>query len=110
MPVLKSVQDKDVVERTRVAKVRIVYVAPGVSKDVAQALAICTEGKSASQIAIVLDGDEETCRLGCCDAPSLEKLSAAAINGGQIRRHAGIRLGLLLSDQVVMIWAPNRTG
>ncbi|MBI4291345.1 MAG: hypothetical protein HY661_07700 [Betaproteobacteria bacterium] len=108
MPVFRSVQDNDVVERIRAAKTRVVYVAPGVSKDVAQALQTCIEGKGVSQIAIVLDGDEESCRLGYCDAASLEKLSAVAINRGmQIRRHAGIRLGLLLSDQEVMIWAPT---
>lgn len=108
MPVFRSVQDKDVVECIRAAKTRVVYVAPGVSKNVAEALANCIKEKGVSQIAIVLDGDEETCRLGYCDAPSLENLSAAAIDGRiQIRRHAGIRLGLLLSDQEVLIWAPT---
>jgi hypothetical protein len=108
MTVFRSVQDKDVAESIGAAKTRVVYVAPGVSKDVALALKKCIEGTRVAQIAIVLDGDEETCRLGYCDAPSLEKLSAAAENRGmQIRRHAGIRLGLLLSDQDILIWAPT---
>jgi len=107
MPVFRSIQDKDVVQSIGAAKTRLVYVAPGVSKEVAQALVTCLEGKGVPQIAIVLDGDEETCRLGYCDAPSLEKLSTAVMKRGmQIRRHAGIRLGLLLSDQEVLIWAP----
>jgi len=108
MTVFRSIQDKDVVHSICSAKTRLVYVAPGVSREVAQALVTCLEGKGVPQVAIVLDGDEETCRLGYCDAPSLETLSTAATTHRvQIRRHAGIRLGLLLADQEVMIWAPT---
>jgi len=57
---------------------------------------------------IVLDADEDACRLGYCDAPSLESLSAAATKRGiPIRSQPGLRLGLLMSDAEVLIWTPT---
>jgi hypothetical protein len=68
----------------------------------------CIEGCRVGQLVIVLDADEETCRLGYCDAPSLEILSAAATKRGiAIRRQPGLRIGLLMADDEVLIWAPT---
>jgi hypothetical protein len=108
MQVFRSIQDNDVVASIGRAQTRLVYVAPGVSAAITTALISCIQGNSASQIMIVLDADEESCRLGYCDAPSLEKLMATATkNYVPIRKQQGIRLGLLMSDDEVMIWTPT---
>ncbi len=107
MQVFKSIQDEDVVASIGRAKKRLVYVAPGVSAVIVTALSKCMQAKVAAQLMIVLDADEETCRLGYCDAPSLDALMATASKFSiLIRRQPGIRLGLLMSDDEVLIWTP----
>lgn len=108
MQVFRSIQDDDVVASIGLAKKRLVYVAPGVSAVITKALLRSIEAKATAQIMIVLDADEEACRLGYCDAPSLEALMATAAKFSiAIRRQAGIRLGLLMSDDEVLIWSPT---
>ena len=108
MPVFQSIQDEDVARHIRAATARVVYGAPGVSAPVADALVACIRSGLVPQIEIVLDGDEETCRLGYCDAPALERLHSAVTQGGMsILRHPGIRLGILLTDEEVLIWSPT---
>ncbi|MEF8724367.1 MAG: hypothetical protein V5B30_17860 [Candidatus Accumulibacter delftensis] len=86
---------------------RLVFVAPGVSAAVAKALETCLTARNIPQIVIILDADEESCRLGYCDAPSLQSLSAAATKRGfPVRRQRGIRIGLLMADDEVLVWAP----
>jgi hypothetical protein len=56
----------------------------------------------------VLDAGEETCRLGYCDAPSLEALSRSAAGRGiPIRQQPGIRIGLLMADDEILVWTPT---
>jgi hypothetical protein len=108
MQVFRSIQDDDVVASIGRAKQRLVYVAPGVSAVITKAISHCIEGRVAAQLMIVLDADEEACRLGYCDAPSLESLMTTASKFNiPIRRQPGIRLGLLMSDDEVMIWTPT---
>lgn len=108
MQVFRSIQDDDVVASIGRAKKRLVYVAPGVSAVITKALSRSIEAKATGQIMIVLDADEEACRLGYCDAPSLEALMATASKFSiPIRHQQGIRLGLLMSDEEVLIWTPS---
>jgi hypothetical protein len=108
MQVFKSIQDDDVVASIGRAKKRLVYIAPGVSAVITKALARSIEAKATGKIMIVLDADEEVCRLGYCDAPSLEALMATATKFSiPIRHQQGIRLGLLMSDDEVLIWTPS---
>jgi hypothetical protein len=108
MQVFRSVQDKDLVRSIRSAATRVVFVAPGVSDVVTKALVACIEGRKLAQIMIVLDADEETCRLGYCDAPSLKTLcDAASKHGNTVRRQAGLRIGLLMTDDEVLVWTPT---
>lgn len=108
MQVFKSIQDDDVVASIGRARRRLVYVAPGVSAVVTKALSKCIDAKAVAQLMIVLDADEEACRLGYCDAPSLDTLMAVANKFNvSIRRQPGIRLGLLMSDDEVLIWTPS---
>jgi hypothetical protein len=108
MQVFRSVQDEDLVRSIENASTRVVFVAPGVSEAVSDALVACMEDGRAGQVMIVLDADEESCRLGYCDAPSLEKLSAAAQQYDiPLRRQPGLRIGLLMTDDDVLIWTPT---
>jgi len=108
MSVFTSIQDSDLVRSIAKATTRLVYMAPGVSKAIAGAIKIQLQGKRLTQIAIVIDGDEECCRLGYCDAGALADLNTAAQEHDiALRRHAGLRLGLLMADDEVLIWTPT---
>jgi hypothetical protein len=108
MPVFQSVQDEDLVRSIESATSRVVFFAPGVSEVVSKALIYCMQGGRVGQIMMVLDGDEEACRLGYCDAPSLEKLFAAAqLFKIPLKRQPGLRIGLLMTDDNVLIWTPT---
>ncbi|MEF8710779.1 MAG: hypothetical protein V5B38_18850 [Candidatus Accumulibacter propinquus] len=108
MQVFRSIQDVDLIRSIAGATNRLVFVAPGVSATVAKALEICLARHRGPQIMIVLDADEETCRLGYCDAPSLDALSIAATRVGiALRRQRGIRIGLLMADDEILVWTPT---
>lgn len=108
MSVFKAVVDRDLVGYIRGARSRLVYVSPGVSTEVAAALIDIVQRTPKMQTAIVLDGSEESCRLGYCDAAALESLSnKATAQGVPVRHHAGLRLGLLMSDGDVLLWSPT---
>ena len=108
MAVFQSVQDEDLVHSIESATSRVVFFAPGVSEVVSKALITCMQDGTVGQVMMVLDGDEEACRLGYCDAPSLEKLFAAAKQYDiPLRRQPGLRIGLLMTDDNVLIWTPT---
>lgn len=108
MSVFTSIQDDDLVRSIAKATTRLVYMAPGVSKAIVDAIKTQIQGQHLKQIAIVVDGDEECCRLGYCDAGALDSLNTAAQEHDiSLRRHAGLRLGLLMADDEVLIWTPT---
>ncbi len=108
MPVFQSVQDDDLVRNIQDATNRVVLFAPGVSEIVSKSLIGCMRLGRVRQIMIVIDGDEEACRLGYCEALSLEKLFAAAKQFNiPLKRQPGLRLGLLMTDDNVLIWTPT---
>ena len=108
MPVFQSVQDEDLVCSIESATSRVIFFAPGVSEVVSKALITCMQEGIVGQVMMVLDGDEEACRLGYCDAPSLEKLFVAAQQFSiPLKRQPGLRIGLLMTDDSVLIWTPT---
>ncbi len=108
MSVFTSVQDDDLVRSIAKASTRLVYMAPGVSKAIADAIKCQLQTLRLKHIAIVIDGDEECCRLGYCDAVALESLNNATQEHEiPLRRHAGLRLGLVMADDEVLIWTPT---
>ena len=108
MTVFQSVQDDDLVRSIRSAITLVVFFAPGVSELVSKALIACMQDGNVGQIMVVLDGDEEACRLGYCDAPALESLFAAAQQFSiPLKRQPGLRIGLLMTDDNVLIWTPT---
>ncbi len=108
MSVFTSIQDDDLVRSIAKATTRLVYMAPGVSPAIAEAIKIQFQEQRLKQVAIVIDGDEECCRLGYCDAVAVESLNNAAQQHDiALRRHAGLRLGLLMADDEVLIWTPT---
>jgi hypothetical protein len=103
-----AVDDDLLARRMAAASYRIVFVAPAVSKTVAEALGECFRRADRVSITIVLDPDEEGYRLGFGDREGLQQLQKLARdNHIGLRSQPGLRIGLLLADEDVLVWSPT---
>ena len=103
-----SITDKHLVATIAQAQQRLVFIAPGVSPEVAAALIKNIQQGGCPQWVLILDGDEECCRLGYGDAHALQSLHQVATQHGMvIQRQPGLRLCLLMADEQVLIWPPT---
>lgn len=108
MTIFRSVNDSNLIGAIQLATKRVVFFAPGVSQAVCDALISGMLGGRIEQFVLVLDGDEDTCRLGYCDAEALGKLSAAAKQFKiPLKRQPGLRLGFLMADDEILVWTPT---
>lgn len=107
METFAAVDDAFLAKGIDSASSRVVYVAPGVGQATAQALVRAIR-REALSVTIILDSDEEAYRIGYGDARALVALhDAAAREGFPLRRQAGLRIGLLVLDDELVIWAPT---
>lgn len=88
-----------IITKINQAKKIIAYVAPGIHKEIAEALI------SASQrnvmVEVVLDASAEVCRLGYGTIDGIELLNENAVI---LRNSSGLRIGLLLTDSEAWIF------
>jgi hypothetical protein len=103
-----SVNDEVLIQAMKAARRKLVYVAPGITARVAQALVQqCKEHNTVSGI-VILDIDPEVYRLGYGEIAGLEQLQQCADNSGFVVRHQpGVRIGLLISDENILIYSPT---
>ena len=103
-----AVNDRLLVDRIGAVSRRIVFVAPAISKEVATALGGCLCRADQISITLILDPDAEAHRIGYGDREGLEKLrDLARDNHIGLRSQPGLRIGLLLADDEVLIWSPT---
>jgi hypothetical protein len=89
------------------AQQRVVFAAPGLSKLTADALAKAIVRLS-STVTVILDADAEACRIGYGDGEALQKLCETAKRQNlPLRKQAGLRIGVLVADDSVLIWSPT---
>jgi len=87
---------------------RIVLIAPGVSSTVAEALGQCFDKVEKIAITVVIDPDEDVCRLGYGDAKGLKQLyEFSQKTGFALMSQTGLRLGILLVDDLTLVWSPT---
>lgn len=108
MSIFQEVNDAKLIEYIGKAKHSIVFVAPGVHASVAEALGKRFADIDQLQVKVVIDPDEEVCRIGYGDAKGLELLSEyAADNGFVLMSQPGLRVGVLLVDDATLVWSPT---
>ena len=91
----------------RSATRRLVVLAPGVSCQVAAAIRERWLALGAERVTITLDVDPEVYRLGYGDARALVSLEQTGREvGGLLQRHPGIRIGVIISDDRVLVYSP----
>lgn len=91
------------------AKERLVLVAPGLSKEVALALAdrIKSDG-GPPELSVTLDVDPEVCRLGYGDIESFDLLRPIFASRTRVlQTQPGVRIGLVVSDSDVLVYSPT---
>lgn len=108
MSTFTVVNDETLLVAIRAARKKLVLVAPGISKTIAEALGKRFKELGRLSITVILDVDPEVCRLGYGEIEGLQKIKELADeNLLELRHQPGVRLGLLISDTETLIYAPT---
>mgnify|MGYP001171003719 CR=1 FL=1 len=103
-----AVDDAALIQMILGARKRIVFIAPGVHEPVAKALGARFGEIEDLDVTVVLDPDEDVCRIGYGDAKGLELVNEnAKKNGFWLRSQPGLRVGVLLTDEKTLVWSPT---
>lgn len=103
-----EVNDASIIDLISQSLKRIVLIAPGLSMPVAEALGQCFYKVRKISITVVIDPDEDVCRLGYGDADGLKKLyEFSQKTGFSLMSQPGLRLGILLVDDLTLVWSPT---
>jgi|GEM_PF-421594 len=86
----------------------LVYVAPGITKRIVNALETQLNTRPNLQLTLIIDLDPEVYRLGYGTEEGLRALQALAKHYQlDIRRQEGLRIGVLMSDGQTLLYAPT---
>ena len=89
------------------AKRRLAVIAPALSRAIADALAARFDDLDYLDIRVIVDADAEVYRLGFGEREALDVIrDAASRNLLDLREQAGVRIGVIISDEDTMVFAP----
>jgi len=104
---ITTVDDAYLCQIIQGVKRRLVYMTPGMSDQVAEAVCRKWAELPPEAINIILDVDPEVCRMGFGTIDALKKLYDHAKKvGSAIHEQAGVRIALLIADDVTLFFAP----
>ncbi|MGV8075576.1 MAG: hypothetical protein AB2L11_13600 [Syntrophobacteraceae bacterium] len=107
-PSITNADENNLANLIHAATRRVVYMAPGISESVADALSNAWTRLGTQAVSIILDVDPEICRLGYGTCEGLKRTyDAAGKLGVQIGQQPGVRIGLLISDDITLIYSPT---
>ena len=99
--------DDAVISMIQSAKRRLVVIAPALSKAVANALAARFDELAELDIRVIVDADAEVYRLGFGEREALQVIRDAASRSLlDLREQPGVRIGVIISDDDTMVFAP----
>ncbi len=102
------VNDEVLVNAINSAKTKIVYIAPGISKAVAQALGERFGNLGSMSMTIIVDNDPEVYRLGYGDTDGLHHIKMLCDEHLlELRQQPGVRIGVLITDQATLVYSPT---
>lgn len=102
------VNDETLVASISATQHTLVYVAPGITKPVVDALAARLDSQSELQCTLILDLDPEVYRLGYGTEEGLIALQALATRHHlELRQQEGLRIGLLMTDGQTLLYSPT---
>lgn len=101
--------DKTLCAMIQYAQDKLIIVAPGLSQDVASAVADrIKRDDGPTMLSIIIDIDPEVYRLGYGDMRSIDILrNALELRNEQIQIQKGVRIGLIVADTEILAFAPT---
>ncbi len=87
----------------KAANRRVVYVAPGIANTVAAAMVAFAKKPGAEMLEVVVDCNDDVCRLGYGDIKAVRDLVDAGV---EVRQSLGVRIGLLICDDQAWCFSP----
>jgi hypothetical protein len=108
MNIFTTVHDQIFVGALSMCQHRVVYVAPGITEPVAEAVSLCLDRNPDVAVTVILDADPEVYRLGYGTVEGLTHLQAVmAKHQFAIRGEPGLRIGLFEVDGALLVYAPT---
>lgn len=108
MNCLKNITSTDVIAAIRAARVRVVFLAPGIDPDISTALSEAWQSLGPEAVAVILDVDPEVVRLGYGTLEGLESIQQTAAKLGQAVCHQpGVRICVVVADDRSLIFTPT---
>jgi len=106
-PTFIAATDAQIIGLVASATQRLVVVLPACSSLVATAIAARMNDLQGLSLAVILDADAEVYRMGYGEVAALEILRKAAAEASfRLREQPGVRIGLVVSDDRTLIYAP----
>ena len=108
MQTFTAVTDQCLADIIARARSRVVMVAPGLPEVVANAIYTLTDPQPGPQITLILDPGEDAYRVGYGDPKGAALLAELVqCQNVTLRSEPGVRLGLLIADDTILMWAPT---
>ena len=105
---ITTVDDVYLCQLIRSVKRRLVYMTPGMSGQVAEAVCRKWDELPPAAVNIILDVDPKVCRMGFGTIDAIKKLNEKAKKlGTAIHEQPGVRIALLIADDVTLFFAPT---
>jgi len=103
-----AVDDQALTQLIRQAQRRIVLIAPGLFLPVAKALCDRFKEVERLEVSVILDADDDVCRIGFGELAALQLVhKQAGAAGFYVRSQPGLRVGVLLVDDQTLVWSPT---
>lgn len=103
-----AVDDNALTTLIRQAQRRIVFIAPGLFQPVATALCKRFDEVARLEVTLILDADDDVCRIGFGELAALQLVHQHAKAAGfYVRFQPGLRVGVLLVDDRTLVWSPT---
>ena len=99
-----TVNERFICDLINHARMKVVYVAPSVSKNIVDSIMQFTQINSTDTVEMIIDSDPNVCRFGYGDIDAVEMLFK---NGIIIRKCKGIRIGIIICDDNAFIYSPT---
>lgn len=104
MKTFQMVNEKFICDLINYARMKVIYVAPSISKMVAESILNFMKINSRETVEIIIDTDPMVCRLGYGNIDAVEMLIK---NGLIIRKCKGIRIGIIICDDNAFVYTPT---
>ncbi|MGH9424822.1 MAG: hypothetical protein ACRD2L_00725 [Terriglobia bacterium] len=108
MSTFTAATDELLADMIRRARQRVVFISPGVTEKVAEALGKRFLDEGTLSLTVILDADPEVYRHGYGTMEGISALRKYADQyGGSLRCQPGVRIGILIADDQTLIYAPT---